>query len=54
MSGSSVNKFIGLEKAGDFLKRSHPELLISKQKLRQAEATHHHTFFIFSPFEFFN
>ena len=32
------NKVIGFEKAGDFLKRSHPELLISKQKLRQAEA----------------
>jgi len=37
-SSSVVNKVIGFEKAGDFLRRSHPELLISKQKLRQAEA----------------
>jgi replication initiator protein len=34
----SKQKIIGFEKAGDFLKHSHPELLISKQKLRQAEA----------------
>jgi hypothetical protein len=40
VSGSSVNvsKVIGFEKAGDVLKRNHPELLVSKQKLRQAEA----------------
>ena len=28
----------GFERAGDLLKRGHPELLVSKQKLRQAEA----------------
>ena len=38
MSTSSQKKVIGFEKAGDFLKRSHPELVVSEQKLRQAEA----------------
>lgn len=37
MNNSTHHKIIGLEKAGDFARRSHPELLISKQKLRQAE-----------------
>jgi hypothetical protein len=38
LSNSSEQKVIGFQKAGDFLKRSRPELLVSKQKLRQAEA----------------
>lgn len=38
MSCSSYEKVIGFEKAGDFLNRSHPELLVSKQRLRRAEA----------------
>jgi hypothetical protein len=38
VSSSSDQKVIGFERAGAFLKRSRPELLISKQKLRQAEA----------------
>jgi hypothetical protein len=38
VSSSSDQKVIGFEKTGDFLKRSRPELLVSKQKLRQAEA----------------
>ncbi|MGI8961419.1 MAG: replication protein RepA, partial [Bryobacteraceae bacterium] len=38
MSNSSQQKVIGFEKAGDLLRRSRPELLVSKQKLRQAEA----------------
>ena len=32
------HKDFGFEKAGDYLKRSHPEFVVSKQKLRQAEA----------------
>jgi hypothetical protein len=35
---SSHIKVTRFDTAGDFLKRSHPELLVSKQKLRQAEA----------------
>lgn len=35
---TSEKKVIGFEKAGDYLKRSHPELLVSKRKHRQAEA----------------
>jgi hypothetical protein len=35
---SGPAKITGFEKAGDFLKRSHPELVVSKQKLRQADA----------------
>ena len=38
MANSPINKVVGFEKAGDFLKGSHPELVVSKQKLRQAEA----------------
>lgn len=38
MNTSRPAKVTGFEKAGDFLKRSHPELVVSKQKLRQAEA----------------
>jgi hypothetical protein len=38
LSTSSHIKVTGFEKAGDFLKRSHPELVVSKQKLRQVEA----------------
>jgi hypothetical protein len=38
LSNSSQQKVIGFEKAGDLLRRSRPELLVSKQKLRQAEA----------------
>lgn len=38
MSTSPHIKVAGFEKAGDFLERSHPELVVSKQKLRQAEA----------------
>ena len=38
MSNSSQQKVIGFEKAGDLLRRSRPELLVSKQKLRPAEA----------------
>ena len=35
---NSSEKVVGLEKAGEFLKRSHPELAVSKRKHRQAEA----------------
>ena len=35
---SSPDKTLSFEKADEFLKRNHPELLISKQKIRQAEA----------------
>lgn len=35
---NSSEKVVGLEKAGQFLKRSHPELAVSKRKHRQAEA----------------
>jgi hypothetical protein len=35
---NSSEKVVGLEKAGQFLKRSHPELVVSKRKHRQAEA----------------
>jgi hypothetical protein len=38
LSTSLNTKVIGFEKAGDFLKRCHPEFIVSKQKLRQAEA----------------
>jgi hypothetical protein len=38
LKSSSEKKVVGLEKAREFLKRSHPELVVSKQKLRQAEA----------------
>jgi hypothetical protein len=38
LSNSSQQKIIGFEKAGDLLRRSCPELLVSKQKLRRAEA----------------
>ena len=38
MANSSSNKVVGFETAGDLLKRHHPELLVSKQKHRQAEA----------------
>jgi hypothetical protein len=38
LSTSSNSKVIGFEKAGDFLKRCHPGFVVSKQKLRQAEA----------------
>lgn len=38
MSTSRPAKVTGFEKAGDFLKRSHPEFVVSKQKLREAEA----------------
>jgi hypothetical protein len=31
------NKVVGFETVGDIFKRIHPELLVSKQKLRQAE-----------------
>jgi hypothetical protein len=35
---SNTNKVVGFETAGNLLKRHHPELLVSKQKHRQAEA----------------
>ena len=38
MNHRPQKKVVGFETAGDFLKRSHPELLISRRKLRQAEA----------------
>ena len=38
MSASTLQKITGFEKAGEFLKRNHPEFVVSKQKLRQAEA----------------
>jgi hypothetical protein len=38
VNSSSKQKIIGFEKVGDLLQRSRPELLVSKQKLRQAEA----------------
>ena len=38
MSISSNIGITGFERAGDLLKRGHPELVVSKQKLRQAEA----------------
>ncbi len=38
MNTSRRAKITGFEKVGDFLKRSHPELVVSKQTLRQAEA----------------
>jgi hypothetical protein len=38
LANSPINKVVGFEKAGDFFKRSRPELVVSKQKLRQAEA----------------
>ena len=38
MSTLLQRKIIGLERAGDLLKCCHPELVVSKQKLRQAEA----------------
>jgi hypothetical protein len=34
---SSTNKVIGFERAGNLLRQHHPELLVSKQKHRQAE-----------------
>jgi hypothetical protein len=37
LNHSSEKKLIGLEKAGESLKRSHPELLVSKPTLRQVE-----------------
>ena len=38
MANSSIAKVVGFETAGDLLKRRHPELLVSKQKHRQADA----------------
>ena len=38
MAYSNTHKVVGFEKAGNLLKRHHPELLVSKQKHRQAEA----------------
>lgn len=38
MSTSSLIKVTGFARAGEFLRRSHPELVVSKRKLRQAEA----------------
>jgi hypothetical protein len=38
LSTSRLAKVTGFEKAGDLLKRSHPELVVSRQKFRQAEA----------------
>jgi hypothetical protein len=38
LANSSINKVVGFETAGDLLKRHHPELLVSKQKHRQAGA----------------
>ncbi len=38
-SNSSEERIVGFAKADKILKHSHPELLISKQKLRQAEAS---------------
>ncbi|MGC2661210.1 MAG: replication protein RepA [Bryobacteraceae bacterium] len=38
MTNSGINKVVGFETAGELLKRSHPELLVSKRKHRQAEA----------------
>ena len=38
MANSGIDKVVGFEKAGDFLKRNHPELLVSKRRHRQAEA----------------
>jgi hypothetical protein len=35
---TSQRKVVGLERAGEFPKRCHPEFVISKQKLRQAKA----------------
>jgi Replication initiator protein A len=35
---TSQKKVVGFEEAEKFLKRCHPELVVSKQKLRQAEA----------------
>ena len=35
---TSQRRVVGFEKAGEFLKRCHPELVISKQKLRRAQA----------------
>ena len=39
MSASTLQKITGFEKAGEFLKSSHPEFVVSKQKLRQAEGS---------------
>jgi hypothetical protein len=38
LANSSINKVVGFETAGELLRNSHPELLVSKRKLRQAEA----------------
>jgi hypothetical protein len=38
LSTSSLIKVTGFARAGEFLRRSHPELVVSKRKLRQAEA----------------
>ena len=38
MDNLSEQKVIGFEKAGEFLRCSHPELVVSKHRLRQAEA----------------
>jgi hypothetical protein len=38
LTNSGINKVVGFETAGELLKRSHPELVVSKRKHRQAEA----------------
>jgi len=38
LPNSGTNKVVGFETAGDLLRRSHPELVVSKRKHRQAEA----------------
>lgn len=38
MTNSGNKKVVGFETAGDLLRRSHPELVVSKRKHRQAEA----------------
>ena len=36
-AGKSSQRFVPLQRAGDLLRRAHPELVVSRQKLRQAE-----------------
>jgi hypothetical protein len=38
LANSTINKVVGFERASELLRNSHPELLVSKRKLRQAEA----------------